>query len=110
VLAEFLDVRYQVPGGVVLERRVGRALAAAALVEVDDAVFFGVKKSALFRIGAAAGTAVEKHYRLAGGVATLLKVEFVYGRNLEPTGVVGLDGRIEPGEGIFHGGGGQRLS
>jgi hypothetical protein len=56
-----------------------------------------VKKAALFRIGAAAGTAVEKHYRLAGGVATLLKVEFVYGRNLEPTGVVGLDGRIEPG-------------
>jgi hypothetical protein len=56
-----------------------------------------VKKAALFRIGAAAGTAVEKHYRLAGGVATLLKVEFVYWRNLEPTGVVGLDGRIEPG-------------
>jgi hypothetical protein len=108
--AEFLDVRYQVPGGVVLQRRVGRALAAAALVEADNAVFFGVEKAALFRIGAAAGTAVEKHNRLAGAVATFLKVEFVHGRNPQPVRAVGLDRRIKPANGIFHRGNRQLLT
>ena len=66
VLADFLDVGDQVPGGVGFERRVGRALAAAALVEVHDAVLFGMEEAALFGIGAAAGTAVQKDHRLAG--------------------------------------------
>ena len=64
------------------ERRVRRALAAAALVEVHDAVFFGMEEAALFGIRAAAGTAMQKHHRLAGRVAALLEVELVDGRNL----------------------------
>ena len=77
VLADFLDVGDQVPGGVRFERRVGRALAAAALVEVHDAVLFGVEEAALFGIGAAAGTAVQKNHRLAGGIAAFLEVDLV---------------------------------
>ena len=41
VLADFLDVSDQVPGGVGLQGCVRRALSAAALVEVDDAVLAG---------------------------------------------------------------------
>ena len=58
MLADFLDIGDEVPGGVRFERRVGGALAAAALIEVHDAVLFRVKEAALFGIGAAAGTAV----------------------------------------------------
>ena len=83
-------------------RCVGRALAAAALVEVHNAVLFGMEEAALFRIGAAAGAAVQKDHRLAGGVAAFLEVDLVDGRDLEPTRVVRLDGRVEPGDGILH--------
>ena len=79
VLADFLDVGDEVPGGVGFERRVGRALAAAALVEVHDAVLFGVEEAALFGIGTAAGTAVQKDHRLAGGVAAFLEVDLMHG-------------------------------
>ena len=79
VLADFLDIGDQVPGGVGFERRVGRALAAAALVEVHDAVLLGMKEAALFGIGAAARTAVQKNHRLAGGVAALLEIDLVDG-------------------------------
>ena len=66
VLADFFDVGDEVPGGVGFERCVGRALAAAALVEVHDAVLFGVEEAALFGIGATAGAAVQKDHGLAG--------------------------------------------
>ena len=104
-----LDVGDQVPGGVRFQRRVGRALAAAALVEVHDAVLFRVEEAPLFGIGAAARTAVQKDHRLAGGVAAFLEVDLVDRRDLEPARVVGLDGRVEPGDGIFHDGCGQRV-
>jgi hypothetical protein len=77
VLADFLDVRYEVPGGVGFERRVRCALAAAALVEVHNAVLLGVEEAALFWIGASAGTAMQKDHRLAGGIASLLEVDLV---------------------------------
>jgi hypothetical protein len=77
VLADSLDVGDEVPGGVGFERRVGRALAASALVEVHDSVFFGLEEAALFGIGAAARTAVQKNHRLAGGVAAFFEVKLV---------------------------------
>ena len=77
VLADFLDIGDEVPGGVCFERRVGRALAAAALVKIHDAVFFGVEEAALFGLGAAAGTAVQKNHRLARGVTAFLEVDLV---------------------------------
>ena len=79
VLAELFGVGDEIPGGVGFQGRIGRTLAAAALIEANDAVLFGVEEAALFRVGAAAGTAVEKDHRLAGRVATFFKVELVDG-------------------------------
>jgi hypothetical protein len=58
VLAEFLDIRHQIPGGVGFERRVGCAFATATLVEVYDAVLPRVEEAPLLRIGTAAWAAV----------------------------------------------------
>src|SRR5207342_2587556 len=77
VLADFLDVGDQVPGGVGFERRVRRTLAAPALVEIHDAIPFGLEKASLFGIGAPAGAAVQKDHRLAGGVAAFLEINLV---------------------------------
>src|ERR1019366_174443 len=77
VRADLFDIGDQVPGGVGFQRRIGRALAAAALVEVHDAVLFGREEAALFGIGTAAGAAVQKDHRLAGGVAAFLEVDLV---------------------------------
>ena len=79
MLANFLDIGDEVPGGVRLERRVGHAPAAATLVEIHDAIFFGAEEAALFGGGADAGTAVQKNRRLAGGVAVFLEVDFMTG-------------------------------
>ncbi len=77
VLADLLDIGDEVPGGVGFERCVGLALAAAALVEVHDTIFFGVEETALLWIGAAAGTAVQKNHRLAGGIAAFLEIDLM---------------------------------
>src|SRR5262249_5795018 len=77
VLAEALHVGDEVPGGVVVEAGVGPALAAAALVEQDDAVSLGVEEAALLGLGATAGASVDKDGRLAVGVARLLEVDLV---------------------------------
>src|SRR5215831_9234992 len=58
VLADLFDVGYEIPRGVFVQGSVGRALAAAALVEVDDAVLCGVEKPTLFGIGTSSGPAV----------------------------------------------------
>src|SRR5438552_9902503 len=55
-----------------------------------------MKVSALFGIGAPAGTTMQEHHRLARGVAAFLVVNLVDRRNLEPSCVVGFDRRIEP--------------
>src|SRR6185437_12213008 len=83
VLADFFNVGDQVPGGVGFQRRIRRALAASALVKIHDAVFFRMEEAALLGIRAAAGTSVKKNYRLAGGMATFLKVDFVERRDAE---------------------------
>ncbi len=77
VLAQALDVGDEVPGGVVVERGERLALAAAALVEQDDAVARRVEEAPVLGVGAAAGPAVQEHHRLAGAVARLLEVEVV---------------------------------
>ena len=65
VRPEFLYVRHQVPGSIVIQRCVRRALTATSLVEADNAVFLGVEKATLLGLRATAGTAVEKHYWLS---------------------------------------------
>src|SRR4051794_12513375 len=78
-------------------------LSAYARANVaDNTVFLGVEKATLLWLRATAGTAVEKHYRLSVGLATLLKVQFMDGRDSQAVRVVRLDRRIEPANGIFH--------
>jgi hypothetical protein len=104
VHADFFDVGDQVPGGVGFEGRIGSALAAAALVEVHDAVLLGMEEAALFGIGATTGAAVQEDRRLASGIAALFEINFVHGGDPEAAGVEGLDGRVEPSDGILHDG------
>ena len=86
------------------ERRVGRALAAAALVEEDDAVGLGVEEAAVLGLGAAAGPAVEEDHGLAVRVAGLFEVELVDFRDAQAADPVGLDLGIEGPAVGFHGG------
>jgi hypothetical protein len=79
MLADLLDIADQIPGRVRFKRCVRGALTAATLIEVDDAVFFRVEEAALFSVGAAARTAMQKDHRLTGRVAALLEVDLVDG-------------------------------
>jgi hypothetical protein len=62
----------------------------------------GMKEAALFGFGAAAGTAVQKHDRLARGITAFLEVDLVDGRDPQPARVIRFKGRIEPGDRILH--------
>src|SRR5690606_13999853 len=95
LLPERLDVRDEVPGRVVDERGVGTALAAAALVEQNDAVARGVEEAALPRARAAARSTVEEHDGLSIRVPGLFEIDRVLGRDVEVPRPVRLDLRIE---------------
>jgi hypothetical protein len=101
--AQGLDVRHQVPGRVVDEGGVGRALAAASLVEEDDAPGRRIEEPAVLGLGAPSGPPMEEHHRLALGVSRLLEVEVVHFRDAETPRSEGLDLRIEDAAGGFHG-------
>src|SRR4051794_4642101 len=77
MLAQPFHVRDQVPGRVVIEAGVRRALAAAALIEQYDAVLARIPEAALDATTAAAWSAVYEQRRLAVGVAVLLVVDLV---------------------------------
>ena len=66
--AQALDVRDQVPSGVVLQAGVRRGAAAAALVEQQHVVQAGIEQLALHRRAAAAGAAMQEDRRLALGL------------------------------------------
>ena len=83
VLAELLDVRHEIPGGVLPELREGRALTAAALVVQHDAPFLRIKGTVVERFDAAARAAVQEDERLAARVAALLEVDRVQLRDLQ---------------------------
>ena len=67
VLAQRLDVRDEVPRRVVDERRVRRALAAAALIEEDDPVRGGIEEAPVVRLRPEARSSVQEDHRLAPG-------------------------------------------
>ena len=75
VLAHALQVGNQVPGRVLLNASVGRALPAAALVDQDDPVPARIKEAPVLRAGAAARTTMQKHHGFACGVARLLPID-----------------------------------
>ncbi len=95
LLAYLLDVLDQVPGRVPLQLRVRRALPRAALVEEDDAVGRRVEVAPVVGDDAAARAAVQEDDGLPLGVAGLLVIDVVDGRDLKPPCVVGFDRGIE---------------
>src|SRR5262249_32393535 len=100
ILADLLDVADKVPGRVLAELRMRRALAGAALVEEYHAVMARVEEAPIGRREAAAGTAVQEHDRHALGIADLLDVDRVEVGDLEVLGAIGLDLRKKFSE--FH--------
>jgi hypothetical protein len=63
-----------------------------------------MEEAALFGVRAAAGSAVEKNYRLASGIATFLEIDFMNWRDPKFARVVRFNRRIEPVNRIFHDG------
>src|SRR5262249_40839075 len=95
LLAQALHVADEVPGGVVLERGVGPALARAPLVEEPDPVRGGAEEAPRQRPGPAAGPAVNEDDGHPVGIPALLVVELVDRRDLEIPLLIRLDLRIE---------------
>ena len=95
VLADPLGVGHEVPGGVLAQLGVGRALAAAALVEEGEVPLRGVEVAAVVGVEAAAGAAVEEERLLPLRVADLLVVDGVEVGDLQEAVVEGLDRGIE---------------
>src|SRR5690606_37071965 len=95
VLAQLLEVRHQVPGGVLLEARVRRAAPATALIEQDDAIDGGIEEPPLFRVGAAARAAVDEHHGFALRIARLLEIDVVQRGHREHPALERFDRRKE---------------
>lgn len=93
--AQALDVRDQVPSGVVLQAGVRRGAAAAALVEQQHVVQAGIEQLALHRRAAAAGAAMQEDRRLALGVAAEFPVDLVAVARVQVPVTVGFDLRIQ---------------
>ena len=74
-----------------LEARIGRRAAAAALVEHQDLIFVGIELAPVVGARAAARTAVKEDYGLAVAIAAKLPVEAVAVSHVETTGLIGLD-------------------
>jgi hypothetical protein len=103
--AQPLDVGHQIPGRVVVQRSTGARAAAAALVKQQHAITLGVKQAAVLGRAARAGAAMQKHRRLALGVAAQLPVHRMAVAGFQNAGAKGLDGRVKDGLGKFRCGG-----
>ena len=99
MLAQPLNVGDQRPGVVVLDQGVGARAAAAALVEQQDVVAFGVEQAAMIDAATGAGAAVEEDGGLALGVAAQLPIDLMAVAGIEPAAAIGLDRRIEAAQG-----------
>ena len=85
-----LNVRHQMPGGVVLQFRVRCGLAAATLIEGDDAEALGIIVASVLGIAATPGPPVQVQHRRTLGVAGLLPIQGVQSIHRQHSGVVGL--------------------
>ncbi|MNM43325.1 hypothetical protein D3C81_542050 [compost metagenome] len=95
VLAQFLDVGNEVPGGVVHQIGVRGGTTGAALVEQDDAVLGRVVELAHLVAAAAARPTMQHHHRLAVRVAALFEVQRVAVVDLQGADVVRGDGGVQ---------------
>src|SRR5580698_945834 len=95
VLADTLDVRHQVPGGVAVQLRMWRGLAAATLVEQHDAVNRRVEEASAFRTGTAARTTMQEYHRLTLWITALLVIDRMQRRHRQEADIVSLDFRVQ---------------
>ncbi len=95
MLAQPLDVRDQVPGGVLDQAGARPAAAAAALIEHHDAIVLRIEELPRALVGARARAAVQKHGGFAGGIAAFLVVDFMDVRNAQVTVAERFDRRIQ---------------
>ncbi len=86
---------YQMPGGVVFQRSVRSAFAAATLVKHYDAVSSGIEKASEAGRSAAARATVHHDDGFAHWVATLFVIKRVNIGNLQHASVVGVNLRVE---------------
>src|SRR5437764_12851103 len=77
VLAQFLDITDEIPGGVLFDRCMRRALPRTTLIEQHDAIGVWIVKLTILRRNTSARTAVQKHDRLAGRIAALLGIDLM---------------------------------
>ena len=95
VFANALQVFDQVPGGVVLQARMGRGAATAALVEGDDAVQVGVKVAAALGVAASARASVDKHHGQTFRRAAFVDIKHMRRFHGQIVPGVGFDLRVE---------------
>jgi hypothetical protein len=79
------------PGSVVLQTGVRRALSGAALIEQHYPIIFGIKELPVLRHETTTGTAMKKHDRLPFRISTLLIIELMNCGYFQPANVVWLD-------------------
>ena len=77
MFAQPLEVGHQMPGGVLDQTGARAAAAAAALIEHHNAVMMRIEELARAFVGTRAGTAVQEHRGLAGGISAFFVVDLV---------------------------------
>src|SRR6266480_6548649 len=95
MLAQFLDISDEMPGGVFFQTCVGRAPARTALIEEHNPVSLRIKELAIFWNQAAARPAVQKHHRLSFRIPALLVIKLVNVRHFQTASVIGFDWIVE---------------
>jgi hypothetical protein len=77
MLSDKLNIVHEIPGGVFFELRTGGRPCAASLIEEHDSVMGGVKKTAVYGVAAAAGSAMEEKDGLPIRITALLYINFM---------------------------------
>src|SRR5690606_16930585 len=95
MLPEALHVGDQIPGRIVLERRMRDRAPAAALIEQNDAIAGGIVIAPHRGVAAATRSAMHEKCRLAMRVSALLEVDLVASRYRQATLGIRLDGWVE---------------
>src|SRR5205807_9336567 len=101
-LAQLFNVSHQIPGRVLFERSMRRALSRAALIEKHDAIGVWIVKLPILRHQPATRPAMQKDHRFPLWIAALLVINLMNVRDLQPAGVIGLDWRVKSSK-LSHG-------
>src|ERR1700730_1317767 len=95
MLAQFLDVCYEIPGRILFQTRMRSALAGAALIEKNNSIEFRVEVATVVGLDSATRSTMKKYRGFAIRVTHLLVVKLVNRRNLQPARVEWFDLIIE---------------